>query len=283
VRVLRVAHDGTGVQIAALDASNGELLRHDGRRVFLACGPLSTTQIVIASLRAFGRPFALQFQPYFLLPLLAAHGAGDVAHERLHTLAQLNLELLDPKLSAYTVHMQIYGYNELLRSRVERWTRRLPGGDWLQRAILGRVLVMQGYLHSSESSPIRLIGHDSADNQPRLQLHGGRGTATRTVTRRVIRKLTAHAHRLGVLPLGLAAHHGEPGEGNHIGGNFPMRSAAGEFETDVLGSLPSLAGVHLVDASVLPDLAATTFTYTVMANAHRIGSAVAQLDSGRSA
>jgi choline dehydrogenase-like flavoprotein len=30
--------------------------------------------------------------------------------------------------------------------------------------------------------------------------------------------------------------------------------------------------IHLVDASVFPDVPATTFTLTIMANAHRIAS-----------
>jgi choline dehydrogenase-like flavoprotein len=57
-----------------------------------------------------------------------------------------------------------------------------------------------------------------------------------------------------------------------------MRDAPQELDTDRLGSLASLPRVHLVDASVLPDLAATTLTYTVMANAHRIASEVARQD-----
>jgi len=67
---------------------------------------------------------------------------------------------------------------------------------------------------------------------------------------------------------------GEPGEGNHVGGLFPMRRSPAQFETDTLGRLPGLARVHLVDGSILPALAATTFTYTTMANAHRIACAV---------
>ena len=50
------------------------------------------------------------------------------------------------------------------------------------------------------------------------------------------------------------------------------------FETDSLGQLPGLERAHLVDSSVLPALAATTLTYTVMANAHRIAQAAARLD-----
>jgi choline dehydrogenase-like flavoprotein len=37
--------------------------------------------------------------------------------------------------------------------------------------------------------------------------------------------------------------------------------------------------VHLVDASVLPSIPATSITFSVMANAHRIASTAAGFDS----
>ena len=49
-----------------------------------------------------------------------------------------------------------------------------------------------------------------------------------------------------------------------------MREKPGRFETNRLGQLPDLPGVHLVDGSVLPSIPATTMTLGVMANAHRI-------------
>ncbi|HEX9047187.1 MAG TPA: NAD-dependent epimerase/dehydratase family protein, partial [Verrucomicrobiae bacterium] len=65
----------------------------------------------------------------------------------------------------------------------------------------------------------------------------------------------------------------EPGRGFHSGGSFPMRQNPGELETDALGRLRGWRRIHLVDASVLPDIPATQITFSVMANAHRIGSA----------
>jgi choline dehydrogenase-like flavoprotein len=67
---------------------------------------------------------------------------------------------------------------------------------------------------------------------------------------------------------------GQPGRGFHTGGTFPMRSKPGAFETDVLGRPYGFSKVHLVDSSVFPSLPATTITLSVMANAHRIGTAV---------
>ena len=47
-----------------------------------------------------------------------------------------------------------------------------------------------------------------------------------------------------------------------------------ELGTDRLGRLAAWDNIHLVDASVFPTVPATTFTLTIMANAHRIASEV---------
>jgi choline dehydrogenase-like flavoprotein len=66
---------------------------------------------------------------------------------------------------------------------------------------------------------------------------------------------------------------GLPGRGFHTGGTFPMKAKPARLQTDVLGRLHGFTRVHIVDASVFPSLPATTITLSVMANAHRIGSA----------
>jgi choline dehydrogenase-like flavoprotein len=43
------------------------------------------------------------------------------------------------------------------------------------------------------------------------------------------------------------------------------------LQSDVLGRPGGLERVHLVDGSVLPTIPATTVTFSIMANAHRIG------------
>ena len=50
-----------------------------------------------------------------------------------------------------------------------------------------------------------------------------------------------------------------------------MRPDGQKGTTDRLGRLHGLSRIHVVDASVLPSIPATTITFSVMANAHRIG------------
>jgi choline dehydrogenase-like flavoprotein len=58
-----------------------------------------------------------------------------------------------------------------------------------------------------------------------------------------------------------------------------MKQSPDDFETDTLGRLHGHPGVHIVDASVFPSIPATTVTFSVMANSHRIASLAEALDS----
>jgi len=68
----------------------------------------------------------------------------------------------------------------------------------------------------------------------------------------------------------------DPGRGFHTGGSFPMSNAPTGFQSDTLGRTHGLKRIHLVDSSTMPSIAATTVTFTAMANAHRIGSLASQ-------
>jgi len=68
---------------------------------------------------------------------------------------------------------------------------------------------------------------------------------------------------------------GKPGRGFHSGGSFPMSRQPKTGETDILGRPRGLQRVHAIDSTVLPSIPATAITYTVMANAYRIGSLAA--------
>jgi choline dehydrogenase-like flavoprotein len=73
--------------------------------------------------------------------------------------------------------------------------------------------------------------------------------------------------------------YGLPGDGNHAGASFPMTETPTENQTDVYGRLPEFSRVHMVDSSVLSTIPAPTISYTVMANAHRIGWESVELDN----
>ena len=62
------------------------------------------------------------------------------------------------------------------------------------------------------------------------------------------------------------------GQRYHFGGCFLDGPHRTPTTTDPMGRLEGWDNIHLIDASVFPSVPATTFTLTIMANAHRIAT-----------
>jgi hypothetical protein len=207
---------------------------------------------------------------YFLLPLLLTTRIPNVRDERLYTLSQIFLEILDPEISPYSVHLQVYSFNSLIGRAVRKSMGPLAGIlELLAREIEGRLMLAQGYIHSAQSGGIAVMLCGEPGKE-RLQLAPVVNPETKRVVHKVVRKLLKNSFKLGALPLPPLLNVAQPGRGFHAGGTFPMRKRPGEFETDIWGRPAGWQRVHAVDATILPSIAATTITFPVMANAHRI-------------
>ena len=272
VTVQSVEETNKGIRIRAIDLT-GNPKEYHGERVFLGAGVLNTTTILLRSLGMYDTPMQIRDSQYFLLPLLRLRGTSDVVREPLHTLAQLFVEVFDSSLSPYSIHLQTYTYNDLFRNPVLAalgpFKRIFP-----LEALLGRLLLFQGYLHSSHSASITatLARNQNGDA---LMLQAVPNPEAKRRVHKLALKLTKLTAQTGVLPLIPMIQMGKPGRGFHSGGSFPMSTQPQTGEADILGRPHGLRRVHAIDSTVLPTIPATTITYTVMANAYRIGSMAA--------
>ncbi len=271
VVVTRVNDAPAGAAVEARDMVNGEALNLPVSRVYLAAGVMPTAQIVLRSRAAYDRSVILRDSQYFLFPLLLAKGAGRVAREPLYTLSQAFIELQRPEISPHTVHLQVYSYSDIIGQALRKTFGPLAGPlERVARGMEERMLVFQGYLHSDESRSIGMTLRREGDRD-RLDLQVLPGPNPRPAIKRVLRELLRQTRALGGVALPPMLQIAGPGRGFHNGGSFPMRDTPGELETDRQGRLPGWQHIHLVDASVLPSIPATTITFSAMANAHRIG------------
>jgi choline dehydrogenase-like flavoprotein len=94
--------------------------------------------------------------------------------------------------------------------------------------------------------------------------------------RGVIRRLVRTAPKLDLWPVLTHIEVSAAAKSYHFGGSFPHHQSPGKLATatDRMGRLPAWDRIHLIDGSVFPSIPSTTFTMTVMANAHRIASEV---------
>ncbi|HYK88112.1 MAG TPA: GMC oxidoreductase [Acidobacteriota bacterium] len=241
------------------------------RKILLAAGLLETTRIVLSSLRLYDTPLHVLHSDIFTLPLLRYHPDRAVFHEKMHTLCQLVAKIEDDLICAHPVHLQFYGFSDLYRRLLALklgWAS-YPLAPAL-RAAAARLFVIFGYLHSSVSSSLTLTL--STGGGLKLHIKGQSNPEAERISRAVAGKLLLHRGCLRAMPVSLRPHLDLPGGGYHSGGVFPMRARPQSLETDRLGRLALLPGVHIVDASVLPTIPACPMAFTVMANAHRIAS-----------
>ena len=262
--VLRLEEQADGV---AVMLAGGEVLV--GARVFVAAGVLETARIMLSSGPA-GRELMLLDSQQAFLPMLHRWGAGGPVNQPpFHTLPQAFVEMDDKAVSPHLVHAQIYSWNEYyLRDLMANYAKKLPGSGFIWAAMARRLMVAQVFLHSAHSARIGL--RMAADGrlvtriEPRGETHG--------VMMAAVAKLAGAMGRGGLIPLRFAARLGAAGASFHTGGTVPMAAVPGIGTSDRLGRPYGMERVHLVDASVFPSIPATTITFSVMANAHRIGT-----------
>jgi choline dehydrogenase-like flavoprotein len=245
----------------------------EATRVYLAAGMVSTAQIVLRSQSAYDQPLQLRDSQFFLLPLLLARRVRDVQTEALYTLSQLFIELNHPQISRRGVHLQLYTYSDIIGQAIRKTLGPLK---MFARHLEERMVIVQGFLHSDESSTIAMTLKRDGEKDF-LQLDAQPNPEARRVVKRVLRELLSQTRRLGGIVVPPMLQLAKPGGGWHSGGSIPMRENPAKFESDCLGRPHGWSRVHAVDSSVLPSIPATTATFAVMANAHRIGWETATL------
>ncbi len=241
-----------------------------GKRVFLAAGVLETSRILLSAPVSAPDELILKDSQNAFLPMIQKWRIPRRPDAMpLHTLAQLFVEIDNPDVSDRLVHSQIYTWNEFygpeLKAKYARW---LPGCGPVLDLLCRRLVVAQIFLHSDASARIglRLAGDG------RLVPRKIENPATAPTLNAATRKLSRAMRSAGLIALRFAACPGAPGSSFHVGGSVPMAPTPGPGESDTLGRPHGSQRIHIVDASVLPSIPATTITFSVMANAHRIAS-----------
>ena len=269
------------VEVWGRNLSTGAGWRGETERLFLGGGVLSSTAMVMRSLGIENRPVEILDSQYFTVPLLSFQGTAGVRESRLHTLAQIFLEIMPAEISKQLIHLQIYTYNDMITRVLQQKTGPLASLlDPMIRQMEGRLFFLQGYLHSDDSGRLRIKMVTAHDGQKKFSVEPMVSPKVGGTVKKVLSKLSSHLGDLGFWPILPMASLGEPGRSFHSGGSMPMGgdSQKHPIVTDRLGRPNGLKRVHVIDASTFPSISATTITLTAMANARRIACEAGELE-----
>ena len=268
------------VEVWGRNLTTGEEWRGETERLFLGGGVLSSTAMVMRSLGIENRPVEILDSQYFTIPLLSFRGTKGVRESRLHTLAQIFLEIMPAEISKQLIHLQIYTYNDMITRVLQQKAGPMAGLlDPVVRKMEGRLFFLQGYLHSDDSGRLRITMGPTQGSQKKFLVEPVVNPRVGAMLKKVFAKLASHLSDLGFCPIIPMASLGEPGRSFHSGGSMPM---GGDHQrhpivTDRLGRPNGLQRVHVIDASTFPSISATTITLTAMANARRIACEAGEL------
>lgn len=245
-----------------------------GDRLILCAGCFGTPQIVLQSFKAFGHRLPILSNPYAYIPCFHPRLFGFQPRDRRSSFSQLSLHLTATDLVSPTFS-SVFSYRSLLTYRLMRETP-LPKRIALDlfRILMPSIAIVTVFhedLPGSEKH-IELLKLGSEQNRLNVfyRYNAGQEAQIKTANRRVTKTI----RQLGLLPLRIISR--SPGSSIHSGGALPMSTEyyrGRPFTTcPETGRLAGTNRVHIADASIFPTMPSTPLTFTLMANARRIGS-----------
>lgn len=250
-----------------LGTRTGQGFSAKARQVLLAAGTLATTAIVLRTTNnTTRRPLQNCPNAAFLLWLPRHLGAARV---QAFGLGQLSFTLaLAENETAFGSTFNTTGLPVAEFLRAVPFNKR--SGINLLRGLLSSCVVANVFLPGHYSTSTMTLKEDGA-----VLINGGFKAGLPATFQQVQKRLRAAFARLGAYMIPGSFTPGETGSDIHYAATLPMREHPDEGETGPLGELPGLPGVHVVDGACLPVLSEKSHTLTIMANADRIGRALA--------
>jgi hypothetical protein len=272
---VRVGEDAGRAFVWARSPDSDQLQRFDADRVYVACGAMGSTRLVGSSLGLYDTKISMGESAQFGIPFVSFRPTGDPTIEPQFTLNQFNMLIRPNHNDVDLALLHFYTYNPAFEGAVPAFLRApaaRPGLDQLLR----RLSVALGYLPSWASPGLQLqLRRSSSDAElPRMDVsRDDVRWRDNVMLRGVITRLARSARHLDLWPIVPSLFFSGGAKSYHFGASFPHEATpTSAFASDTLGRVASWKRIHMIDAAVFPSVPATTFTLTIMANAHRIAT-----------
>jgi choline dehydrogenase-like flavoprotein len=254
------------------DLSSGRIERLSADRIYVACGGIGTTRLIMGSIGHFDQTIELGESVQFVMPAVSVKPVGDPRTQRNFTLNQFNM-VYDATGEGFDLcQIHFYPFNPVFERSLPALLQR-PSLQAGRTSLLRRLSVGLGYLPSWASPKIRVTAQPaSIGSLPELTIDREAISGWPPMFRTMATTMVRTAPSLDLWPVLPATILSAAGKSYHFGGSFPHGDHRNGLTTDRQGRLDRWDNIHLIDASVFPNVPATTFTLTIMANAHRIAT-----------
>lgn len=271
----REGPDGVSLTVRNLERGTAETLRAGA--LVLAAGALQSGRIALQSLGASSHEAPLLCNPYTYFPCLLWTRLGQPTRDRRHSLTQVMMYFDPFRHPQQAVQAQVYSYRSLLLFKLLKESKLPIGLSIPVLQALQNYFIIIGVHHPDYPSNSKSVRWRPEDGALEIRYQPTISESRRRT--RMENELMLVMYRLGCLPLGRI----DPGYGSsiHYAGTLPMKSEDAPFSTTLAGRLRGTQSVYVADGAAFPTLPSKGLTYTLMANANRVGEGVAKKLSAR--
>jgi choline dehydrogenase-like flavoprotein len=230
----------------------------EGKKVFIACGVLNSTRLVLRSLKLFEKKLPFLDNQVSYIPLINPFFIGK-EQERFTYNAQLNLIFKG-------IYGTFYNLNSILRNdSLFEIPLNFKNLLWASKNLFQSMHILQLWYTGEKLSQntISLSPNDVLNVNYTSDIKG----QIEPLLIKLLFKIGYISHKTLVKYL-------EPGSSYHYAGTMPMTGTGSPINTNDLGKLKNLDRVHVIDSSIFPSLPSKNLSFTIMANAARIASKV---------
>jgi choline dehydrogenase-like flavoprotein len=249
----------------------GEKVRFRAPVVILAAGTLTTTSLALRRIGLSGVPVRIESNPVGGIGFLVPHLIGRALPEQAFGLGQLFYTLeAEAGVEAAGV---FYGADTLpLATVADRLPFTRPFALRAARALAPALVLATAYLPGRFSDNELVVEDDGAAG--RIRITGRQSSEAERLLSETFGALARLTRSRGAWAIPGSRQILMPGADAHPAGTLPM-GGAGPAATGTDGELQGAPGVFVADGAALPLLSARHPTLTIMANADRIGRALA--------
>ncbi len=257
-----------GFTVSGRDPRSGARVSHSAPTVVIAAGTIASTRLVLPMLGRLGERRRLLTNPGYTFALLLPGAIGRSSVANQFAMTQLSFALGLRRHGALSMG-SLYAAECLnVVDIAEQMPLTLRGGIALSRALAPAMLVGLGFFDGIWSD--NGIAVEPGDGHPRVAVDGGWTAAFPALLTETQTRLRQGFARLGALLLPRSFKPMPPGADFHYAGTLSMGDLLTE-DCEVKGH----SGLYVVDGAAFGRLPAKHFTFSVMANADRVGRRIA--------
>ena len=246
---------------------NGKKVIFKGKKILICTGAINTAKLVLNSFPEI-KKIEIRDSQCFNMPLISNKLTGVNHKKDAIALSQFIIkqkEIIANKSIHYQIYYPSLYINNLINSKLDFLPFNLP--EYIKK----RIYVIQGYLPSDLSSSVTLI---KTKNNIKSDLSRRYSEIYLTHS---INSISRILSKSGLMPLQSLLNVMPVISGYHFGSSLPMsnKNLTSPY-TDFYGRLEGVHNIHVLDSSILPNIPAGSYSYTVMANAIRIVNAIVE-------